>query len=590
MQQMESQLKRYNHRSENRPGKGSQKKSSGINLKQFLVPKGKHRRSFTNQTEHGLQKQLEGLKDSFHIKNGSDAVNMGNYMRNMYEENYDFNSLNPNESPIRKEEINENSEQNRTETEFEEVVCVSQNLEKMKRLLVKMGEQLQKSQRRSRENGPNSKQQLHRMLTEIVDQLITERAMRSRQSQTGNQTFDSQGETYKTFIELESENYKSPGSYVKKNPRGYHGFCHKDIIKSIVKLEELITSENQGSLGEMGIITRNKKLINEKVSENTSKENITSILAESCSRVKGFTGEMDFNKPFYQKSVNDFDSYQQGSLIAAQRKLDELINQQLEGDEDERVFKEQRKIVDDFERRTAQKEPPKTRTTANLSSIQQSLTKFKKKRVSQRYILNSELNPDKKQIFDSLEELQKKVFTFDHHSSGKQLQKRSGQKIFEFIQSEGQIETPRESLGKSESQVTPETYSQNVDISQMELVESQLTAPKIERVEEKSEQEGKAQEERETDKQTSQTGTNWSIVNNTTNLSMKVLDSRQNMSMIHNINFHKLADSSNHHRVPFNSVGPSGPNSKRKVKSRDISDKQSKTHCRSQVPLLRQFG
>lgn len=580
MQRMESQLRKYNH--QGRPGqaKVSTKKSSGIDLKTILIPKakGKHRRSFTNQIEHDGQKHLVPFENSFHLKKESDGVNMGNYTRNMYEENYDFDSLGADESPARRGQDTPNTEQLAREGELEGVGRMSQNLEKMKRLLVKMGEQLGASQARTGKRPEDPKRRLHRMLTTIVNQLISERATRSGHTDT------SPGDTYKTFIELESENCKSPESLVRQNPRGYHGFCHKDIIKSIVKLEELIESEDQGSLGEMGIITREKELINERVSEETSRENITSILAESCSRVRGFTGEMGLNKPFYQKSINDFDSYRRRSLQEAQQRLDRLIEKHLDNEDDERKIKKQRQKVQNWERRLARKESPKTHTTANLTSIQKSLTKFKKKQVSQRYILNTESQPGGAIKGDSLEELQKKVFTFDNHSSGKQMPRRSGPKIFEFIQSEGQIETPRDSLSRRKSQTVSETKSpEAVNIGRMHLVESQQSLPPVEGGESEADNVPKTEDQ-------SRTGTNWSVVNNTTNISLRVLDSRQNMSMIHNINFWKQSDSSNHHQVPFNSIGPSGPNSKRKVKSRDISDKQSRRNRRSQVAVFRVLG
>jgi hypothetical protein len=530
---------------------------------------------------------------------------MKNYIRNIYEEDLDFDSQNQDLSPKRVEKNYSN-----TENDYSHFYKRSnnsnkiKNLQKMKMLLAKMGEKLNKpTNKESLESEDYSKYQLHQMLTNIVNQLLGEQ---SRVQSNFKSSLMNKGDTYKTFIELESDKFESENSIIRKNPRGYHGFFHEDIIKSIVKLEEMIESRDKGSFGEMGIIDRNGRLINENLSEMTEKENITSILADSYSRVKGLTGQMDFNKPYNQKSVNDFDSVSGQSLSKAQKQLDNLLYKHMRDQENEdKNSEKQKQQIKEWEekiKKQTSNENQKISRTVNLNNIDSSLSKFKKKRMSQRYVLNSESELSRKPVTDSLEELQKKVFTFDNNS--KKINKQLKKKYFDFTKMEASRNSNPEN--KTKNIEIPSIMSKNSSFYQDSVKESfqskaedqksideVINIRKIKSIESQKSFSKKNEEISNICKQESKNniqmkiypesgsaskkgiGANWSAVNNITNISLRVLDSRQNMSMIHNINFSKMVDSKSNQPVPFNSKGASLNNSRRKVKLKDIFNPKS---------------
>jgi hypothetical protein len=613
MQKMEAQLDKYNlQKSRKESIKQKQmKQSSGINLQQFLVPKrkGKHRRSFTNQDVRLMKPsaQLDELEKSFKIGNESDITETHNYLKKYYqkEKHYHKESMS---SPTKHQELKEGT----TENDYEHFYRRSnikpnkKQLLMMQKLLIKMGRKLESRQSKksefieSRKSEELSKKQLHKMLTNIVDQLVHDNERNLDSNHTLNEN------TYKTFIEIESDKNLSHDSRWIRNRRGYHGFLHEDIVRSIVKLEGMMRPSKQDGFGEMGIIDRNGRLINEKFSELSGNDNITSILADSISRVKGLTGEMDWNKPFYQIPMDDSETENVNrlSMSQAQKKLDDLLEKHLRDNEseDEDEVRRKKEKVSEWEKDLRRKEKKeKVYKTVNLDRGPNSNTKFTKKRTSQRYMLNSDdcmenYTQYPKEDLISTEKQKQKIFTFKQQSL---LKKKP--RIFDFtIKETSQASESNKSLNTKDIQIPTlrknpsfNQYTTQQDSSQPPT-NQECTTPdevtvfrKIETdISEKSITEGQVPQDYDKLKPTSQQDServqikiypqskstskrvianNWSAVNNTTNISLKVLDSRKNMSMIHNINFSKLVESSKDQKVPFNSKGQSLRNSNKKM-------------------------
>lgn len=553
-------------------------KSSGIDLQRFLVPrpKARHRRSFTNQLCYS--RKLEEIEQSFKIGNESERIKQ-DYEPDYHREHLDSGFT---ESPQRVKGSNTENDYSHFYRNNQRIKTIPQKeqLVKMKKILKQMGRKLESHRSQKKEKTKRSEEysklQLHEMLTRIVDQLI----QGHQENTSSSKIRDSQ--SYKTFIELNSDKYTSTGSYYKKNPRGYHGFLHEDIIRSIVKLEEMIKPSKNEGLGEMGIIDRDKKLINDQFSEMSARENITSILGDSISRVKGLTGEMDWNKPFNQKT-NDLDSLSQNkmSMSQAQKQLDDLLERHLQEDDSEEVQEMQKQKVREWEESLQNNQnQEKPYKTVNLDRMPGSMTKFKKKRTSQRYFLNSEDQVGVK-LIENPNKIYNKVFTFNQ----KEKMTRQEGAIFRFSKKNLEkkdiivdIQIPsikndssiQESLGKVEHE---NSFHEIQDFRKIKTHESKksLNGPDdtnetkiIDQISEAVSEQVQIKiypESKSTSKRV--IPNNWSVVNNTTDISLKVLDSRKNMSMIHNINFSKVVDTTQPQKVPFNSRGPSLNNSKR---------------------------